>query len=115
MRNIGVIAIVVSILTWATTSHAALWNGYEVGSVLPPDSRDFIFFRLVGVSQADPAVPNAGPWFAVPRTAVGFKEIYALLLAAKAAGWTLTVQTTGQEAPGQCAPYALVAYLHTTS
>ena len=71
----------------------------EVGIIMPPDSRDCVFFQLVGVSEPDPVAPGL-PWIAVPRSHVGFKEIYAFLLWAKGAGARITVETSGQTLSG---------------
>jgi hypothetical protein len=86
---------VVSTRTNAETSH----THRAVGLIAMPDaSRDCLFFTLQGVNTAEPAVLPDNPWFAVPRTHPGFKEIYAAILMARATGALLNVQTTGQAA-----------------
>jgi hypothetical protein len=91
------------------------WDGKTVARLQPPDSnRDCVFFELSGVAQADSGVPTSGAWFAVPRSHYGFKEIYAMLLTAKAMNLPITVGTTGLAAAG-CTAFVGVAYVYTTS
>jgi hypothetical protein len=91
------------------------WPGHLVGRIFPPDSRDCVYFELAGVPQADSNVSGGGSWFAIPRSAPGFKEIYALLLTAKTTGMALTVETTGVAAGGACGVFAGVHQIYTTS
>jgi len=71
----------------------------SIGALMgPDDTRDCTFFTLQGVSQADPNV--ASEWFAIPRIHQGFKEITALLLAAKVSGIPINVTTNGQTVCG---------------
>jgi hypothetical protein len=72
----------------------------------PTTSADCVYFTLNGVSVADPAVPGQ-PWFAVPRTHLGFKEIVSLLSTAKATDKPLTVRSSSQFACG----YVVVDYV----
>lgn len=65
-----------------------------VERMLPPDSRPCLFFTLTGVSVADPSLPSS-PWFAIRQSQNGYKETFALLLAAKHTGLPVTVSTTG--------------------
>lgn len=59
------------------------------------------FFKLDGVAQADPAVPNS-PWFAVSTSQANAKEMYALLLSVRASGGTLSrVLTSGAVVCGE--------------
>jgi hypothetical protein len=89
-------AIFVLALTIATPANGSVHQvSKHVGVIMPPDSRDCIFFQLVGVSEADPIVPGS-PWIAVPRGDNGFTEIYALLLWAKSTGTPITVETNSQ-------------------
>jgi hypothetical protein len=77
----------------------------------PPNYNvDCVWFTLVGVAQADPILPN-NPWFGLPRTQIGYSEMYAVLLAAKLGGSTLTVTTTGAVAGGSCGGYAGIAWI----
>jgi hypothetical protein len=96
-RRVGrVCALPASALLFGSGSAAGAYHyGKQVDGLLPPDDRDCLFFYLVGVTEADPAVPG-NAWFAVPRAAYGFKEIYALLLAARLAGSPVSVVTNGQ-------------------
>jgi hypothetical protein len=114
MRRLSALTTTVLLLVLAQPSYAVAWNGYQVGRILPPDSKDCVAFQLTGVNEADPAVPGIA-WFAVPRSAFGFKEIYALLLTAKASGIPITVETTGQLAGSQCHPFVGVWQIYTTS
>ena len=95
MRNRKLWAALLLLFAASGPAFAGTWNGYKVGRLLPPDIRDCVFFQLEGVSQADAVAPGS-PWFAVSRNALGFKEIYALLLTAKASEIPLTVETVGQ-------------------
>jgi hypothetical protein len=58
----------------------------------PTPTSDCLYFTLQGVPQADPGVPNQ-PWFAVPRTHQGFKEIAMIVAMAKASERSITVRT----------------------
>lgn len=69
-------------------------NGYQVGMIRSPDGRPCTFFTLNGVSVADPILPNS-PWFVIPQSAVGYKEMLALLVSAKLTAKPLFVSTTG--------------------
>jgi hypothetical protein len=113
MRRLIFVIGTVLFLALAQPSHARTWNGYQVGRILPPDSKDCVAFQLTGVNEADPVAPDT-PWFAVPRSALGFKEIYALLLTAKASGIPITVETTGVLAGSQCHPFVGVWQIYTT-
>lgn len=80
----------------AAPSHAADFtgSGYPVGTIRSPDGRPCTFFTLVGVNQADPAVPNS-PWFVISQSAVGYKEMLTLLLSAKMTGKPVYLSTSG--------------------
>jgi hypothetical protein len=55
------------------------------------------------------------PWVAIKQSQNGFREIYALLLAAKASGQSVTIITTGTAVP-ECDGYvglALVSHTYT--
>ena len=58
------------------------------------DSADCIYFKLEGVTQADPIKPNE-PLFAIARTKGGAKEAFATLLAAKITRTPPWVRTRG--------------------
>jgi hypothetical protein len=101
-----------TMLVLVSSANAVTWPSRQIGRLLMPDSaRDCVFFELVGVSQPDPAVPGTA-LIAVPKTQNGFKEIYALLLWAKATESVLTVETTGQPAGGGCSSLGNVVGLH---
>jgi len=88
---------------FAGPAHAVTWTG-EVRGLVPPDNRPCVFFSIAGVPQADPVQPG-WPWIAVRQSQNGFKEIYALLLAARHSGTPVTVTTTGVAVP-ECDGYA---------
>ena len=58
------------------------------------DGADCVFFKLEGVTQADPVKPN-DPMFAIAATQPGAKNAYAALLGAKLSGLTPIVRTRG--------------------
>lgn len=82
---------------------AAAHYNKEVAVLQSPDTRECVFFKLTGVTEADPIAPGIS-WFAVPKTHVGYKEIVATLMLARAAGKPLTVvETSGALACGHAA------------
>lgn len=87
---------------WMNSASAYTHSSKLVGTLMPPDGRDCVFFELQGVGIADENVSGGESWIAVPRSQTGFKEIYALLLAAKVAQMPITVVTTGAPAPSPC-------------
>jgi hypothetical protein len=58
------------------------------------DSADCIYFKLEGVTQADPIKPNES-LFAISRTQPGAKEAFATLLTAKITRTAPWVRTRG--------------------
>lgn len=68
----------------------------------PTAAQDCLYFTLVGVSVADDSIPST-PWFAVPRAHVGFKEISAMVMLAKASDRLITVKTRNATACGYIA------------
>ncbi len=85
---------------------AELYTAYGVGIIKSPTpTANCAYFELVGVAQADPISPS-NPWFAIPATQNGFAEVYASLVAAKIAGTTVSVLTTGALAGGSCGTFA---------
>ena len=81
---------------------ATTWDSYSVGSIQMPDAtRNCVFFELVGVSEADPAVPS-NPWMAIRATQNGYSQIVAFLLWARAIGTPIGVVTTGAASGGGC-------------
>ena len=93
-RIVRCAAIAIAASAMSTTVDAVQWSGL-VSSIVAPDHRPCMFVFLVGVSQADPVVMPGHPWIAIRQSQNGFREIYALLLAAKASGQSVTIQTTG--------------------
>src|SRR5687767_8704333 len=69
-RALTAAALSVSLIP--TGAIAAVHANREVAAFHAPDTRDCSFFQLVGVSEADPAVPG-NPWFAVPKSHMGYK------------------------------------------
>lgn len=63
------------------------------------DGRPCTFFQLAGVSEADP-VSLGSPWFALSMSHVGYKDIMAMLVTAKAMQLPIQVTTSGQLACG---------------
>jgi len=96
------IVLLCAIVMSMSSASAQTLSGKLVGRLMPPDGRDCVFFELQGVGTADPSVPGGESWIAVPRSQTGFKEIYALLLTAKAMQMPITVVTTGAPAPSPC-------------
>lgn len=89
--------IVISFLMLPTSnawSAGASFNNVQVDYVFSGDTRACVFFKLVGVAEADSALPGVA-WFALPKTHPLFRETYALLLSAKLAGRAVSVSTTG--------------------
>jgi hypothetical protein len=76
-----------------TIALSATHTNKTVSVVHSPDSRECIFFQLDGVAEADPA-SAANPWFAVPKTHNGYKEIVAALLLVRATGAPVQQVTT---------------------
>lgn len=76
----------------------------------PTATANCAYFQLIGVAQADPSVPGDA-WFAIPTTQNGYNEIFAILIAAKLAGATVTVGTTGAVAGGSCGTNPGVNYV----
>src|SRR5262249_15344953 len=85
----------------AQTTH----TGAHIGTVQSPEpNRDCFFFTLVGVTKAEPQVNPTqlnDPWFAVPRTHLGFREILAIVLTASSLVRSVEVLTTGSAACGE--------------
>jgi len=86
---------------------AATHTNKEVAVFHSPDSRPCTFFTLTGVAEADPVVAG-NPWFSIPQTHIGYKEIISVLLAARTVGKTVTVGTAGTMACGHAAVQSVV-------
>lgn len=77
------------------SAQAVVHTGRSLAVIHSPDDRPCVFFRLTGVTEADPVAPGI-EWFALPKTHQGYKEILTLLLTARATGQPLGhVTTTG--------------------
>jgi hypothetical protein len=84
------------IATFLLIGHLALaveYSDKKISVLRPGGDRRCVLFQLAGINQADPAY--ASPWFSVPFTAVGYNEMYALLLASKLIDKPIGVTTTG--------------------
>jgi hypothetical protein len=86
--------VVVGVLTLLPVLSGAATLSGSINRLVPPDARPCAFFSLSGVAQADPVLPGQ-PWIAIRQSQNGFKEIYAMLLAAIHSGVPITVATTG--------------------
>lgn len=96
-RSLACIAFLCPVLAWPAAAH----QNRTVAIVHSPDSRECTFFRLTDVTEADPVSYAGNPWFAVPKTHTGYKEIVATLLLARATGMPLAhVVTTSALACG---------------
>ena len=85
------------------TANAALVEHYnkEVLLLQTDAVSACIFFRLVGVNEANPAVPN-DVYFAIDMTKPNAKEMYASILSARASGNPVyRVLTNGETACGK--------------
>jgi hypothetical protein len=82
-------------------------SGRQVVQLHSPDTRECTFFMLTGVAEADPVLPG-NPWFAVPKTHVGYKEIVSFLMTARITGESLTVYTAGTTACGHATVSAVL-------
>lgn len=57
------------------------------------DNRTCFFFRIVGITQADPAL--ASEWFSIPKSATNYQEMISMVLSSKLSGKGLHVMTDG--------------------
>lgn len=97
-----VLAFALIVGTLPSIGVAVIHTSKEVAVFHSPDERPCTFFRLTGVAEADPVVAD-NPWFTIPQNHIGYKEITSVLLAARTAGKTVTVATTGTTACGHAA------------
>jgi hypothetical protein len=93
VRKIGT-GLACLFISLAASAAPGAFSGKRVSQIHGGDSRPCIFFTLQEVDLADPVVPTGG-WFALPRSHPGFKETYALLVAAKLTQSPLFVATSG--------------------
>jgi hypothetical protein len=80
----------------------------SVEYVFAGDTRPCVFFRLVGVGEADPGVPGSA-WFTLPKTHPLFRESFALLMSAKLTSQKVNITTTGAIDPCGHAQVLVVA------
>ena len=69
------------------------------------DTRGCIFFQLEGVPVADSNLPAGGAWFSVLHSHESSKQIFSMLLSAKAANSMVQVRTDGSS---KCDKHAAV-------
>jgi len=107
------VGMLIGAVATAPAAQAATYLGKAVTILQSPTpTQNCLYFQLSGVAQADPVAPN-NPWFAVPSTQNGYSQIYATLLAARVAGTTVGVVTSGNFAGGTCgAGFAEILYLN---
>src|SRR5262245_13358952 len=89
------VAVLLMTLLFAGLSQpasAALHSNKQVGQIFQSAGDPCFYFQLVGVTQADPTV-STSPYFAVYRADQAGKDMLATLLAAKASGATVTIDT----------------------
>jgi hypothetical protein len=90
-------ATTAAFVAMSSLASAETWSDKPVGTLSSSyQPSDCIYFTLIGVSQADPAV--SGPWFSMPRSQHGAKEGYAMLLSSKLTGQPVSVSTGGASA-----------------
>jgi hypothetical protein len=107
MARLSTLVKVVLALSLPMPMLASAHYNKEVTVVHSPDTRQCTFFMLSGVSEAAPVAPG-DPWFAVPKSHAGYKEILAVLLLARTTGKALThVATSGALACGHAAVISL--------
>lgn len=95
------LVIILSILFYHH-SYAHSHTNKIVETIHSPDSRECTFFRLKGVTEADPVVSNNG-WFSIPLSYPGHDVIVSMLLTSYTADKNITVTTTGKIACGHAA------------
>ena len=94
LKNFACIIIAVAwAMCGAGFASAATYQGRQV-FVLFMDTRDCVFFQLVGVSVADPSVGTT-PWFALNKNGANFQTQLSILLSARTNGIAVSVATSG--------------------
>jgi hypothetical protein len=87
--------LMVAACVWAPANSFALDHYGKTIQKIEVAQASCHYFILNGVSEADPVVPNS-PWFAIPTSHAHAKELYTMLLTARASGMALDrVKTTG--------------------
>jgi hypothetical protein len=110
-------AVAVMTLVGSRAEAEATWKNANVLILeLPDPNHNCIFFTLVDVAEADPAIPGS-PWFAIPVSQNGSSEMYNLLLRSKIDGLHISVATSGAPAAGCTAitntqPIVGITYLY---
>lgn len=101
MRTLTLAVGIMSALSLAHIAPASAAEHYgKLVSLVEVSTAGCYFFKLEGVSLADPGVPN-NDWFAIPTNQANAKEMYSLLLSTRLAGNSLArVLTTGGSACG---------------
>lgn len=101
-RFIALATVAISCIAWIPSANAALAEHFnKTISLLEVADSPCIFFQLTGVTEANPSAPSSA-WFAIDKNQGNAKEMYALLLAVKMAGNSVTrVLTTGEIVCGQ--------------
>ena len=94
-RNRGVLTGVVMGAFFCGQALAAplTWFGTVRDLTGPSEDKECVGFVLDGVAEAHPSVPGRG-YFAISKTHPGYKEITAMLIAAKIAGTRVQVGTS---------------------
>ena len=93
MTNTKLIAAILFLIL-SFNVHAVSHINKDIEVIQSPDSRPCVFFKLVGVSEADP-VKSGNAWFSIPLSHVGIDQFYSMLLTAKTASNKIDVITTG--------------------
>jgi len=101
-----ILASMFSAYSLAATDH----SDKKVAIIHSGDTRDCYFFKLEGVTEADPVASN-NDWFAVPFDKPSAKNVIGILMAAKASNTAVTAKTTGQLACGGFAEVDSVLWL----
>ena len=111
LRPTVVALLLFSLLLGLGSARATNYNGYQIDLIRPGGDRPCTLFQLVGVAQADPVLPGS-PWFSIPPTTQGYKEMVATLLSAKLGARNIDVITTGA-VPDACGhPGVSVILMH---
>ena len=90
-----VLTLIVLVASSSQAHSEVVYSGKKITTLYGfYDSADCIYFKLEGVTQADPVKLNE-PIFAISRTQSGAKEAFATLLAAKITRTPPYVRTRG--------------------
>jgi hypothetical protein len=115
VKQTSVFLLVTLALCYSTALSADSHNWKTVTAIQPPSmNAACVYFQLAGVTVADDVQPG-NPRFVVPENHTGYKEAYALLLAARLTGTLVSVNTTNRVADGACGNYASVAEVYFPS